>query len=85
MFHPRSFSGLGVLGACLRADTHRQALAVDNFGLGLIADGRPVGFRKRAAKLPGTNTVTFPHPFVVSLSNLERSHFDKLSANGGSQ
>jgi hypothetical protein len=35
--------------------------------------------------LPGTNTVTFPHPFVVSVSNLERSHFDKLSANGGSQ
>ena len=35
--------------------------------------------------LPGTNTVTFPHPFVVSLSNLERSHFDKLSANDGSQ
>ena len=35
--------------------------------------------------LPDTNTVTFPHPFVVSLSNLERSHFDKLSANGGSQ
>jgi len=35
--------------------------------------------------LPGTNTVTFPHPFAVSLSNLERSHFDKLSANGGSQ
>ena len=35
--------------------------------------------------LPGTNTVTFPHPFVVSLSNLERSHVDKLSANGGSQ
>ncbi len=39
----------------------------------------------RSLVLPGTNTVTFPHPFVVSLSNLERSHFDKLSANGGSQ
>jgi hypothetical protein len=29
--------------------------------------------------------MTFPHPFVVSLSNHERSHFDKLSANGSGQ
>jgi len=35
--------------------------------------------------LPAANTVTFPHPFVVSLSNHERSHFDKLSANGRGQ
>ncbi len=32
--------------------------------------------------LCGTNTMTISHPFVVSLSNHERSHFDKLSANG---
>jgi hypothetical protein len=30
----------GVLGACLRAPTHRQALAVENFGLGLATGVR---------------------------------------------
>ena len=32
--------------------------------------------------LSGRNTVTKFSPFVVSLSNHERPHFDKLSANG---
>ncbi len=30
----------------------------------------------------GINTMTFFSPFVVSLSNHERSHFDRLNANG---
>jgi len=35
---PIGHFALGVLGACLRAPTHRQALAVENFGLGLVAE-----------------------------------------------
>jgi hypothetical protein len=31
---PHDHFGFGDLGACLRAPTHRQALAVDIFGLG---------------------------------------------------
>jgi len=35
--------------------------------------------------LHDTNTMTSPYPLVVSLSNHERSHLDKLRANGSAQ
>ena len=66
----------------VRSEPHPAALrvAAGDRLLDLVQNDRAV--ERCDEVLSGRNTVTKFSSFVVSLSNHERPHFDKLSANG---